>query len=92
MRKGTTVTCIRPFSRRTFLAGSLAAGGWAVTRAACAADADRSQSTAARPNVVLIMADDLGRYALGAYGGVEFRTPRLDQLARQGMKLTNCGL
>jgi arylsulfatase A len=36
------------------------------------------------------MADDLGRYALGAYGGAEFETPRLDDLARQGMKLTNC--
>ncbi|MEZ6017277.1 MAG: arylsulfatase [Planctomycetota bacterium] len=39
-----------------------------------------------RPNVVLILADDLGAGELGAYGQQKIRTPHLDQLAREGMR------
>ncbi|WP_168566227.1 arylsulfatase [Crateriforma spongiae] len=38
-----------------------------------------------RPNVVLILADDLGYSDLGCYGG-EIQTPRLDQLAKNGLR------
>ncbi len=41
-----------------------------------------------RPNVVLIMCDDLGFSDLGAYGG-EIRTPRIDQLADEGIRFTH---
>ena len=41
-----------------------------------------------RPNVVLILADDLGYSDVGAYGG-EIRTPHLDQLAYDGIRFTN---
>ena len=41
-----------------------------------------------RPNIVLIVADDLGFSDLGAYGG-EIRTPHLDALAANGVVLTN---
>ena len=47
---------------------------------------------AARPNVLLIVADDLGFSDVGAYGG-EMRTPNLDRLAAEGMRFTqfyNC--
>ena len=40
-----------------------------------------------RPNIVLIMADDLGYSDLGAYGG-EINTPHLDRLAREGLQFT----
>ncbi len=40
-------------------------------------------------NVVVIYADDLGYGDLGCYGHPKFKTPRLDQLARQGARLTN---
>ena len=43
-----------------------------------------------RPNVVLIMADDLGWEALGAYGGRAYETPRLDALAREGTTFQYC--
>src|SRR5215210_8412943 len=46
----------------------------------------------ARPNVVLIMADDMGYSDLGCYGG-EIRTPNLDALAAGGLRFTqfyNC--
>jgi len=41
-----------------------------------------------RPNIVLIMADDLGYGELGSYGQKKIRTPNLDRLARQGMRFT----
>ena len=43
-----------------------------------------------RPNILLIMADDVGVDALGCYGGESYKTPRLDALAEDGMKFTNC--
>ncbi len=44
---------------------------------------------AGRPNVLLIVADDLGYADLGCYGGKEIRTPHLDRLAEQGLRLTD---
>lgn len=41
-----------------------------------------------RPNVVIILADDLGYGDLGGYGHRTFRTPRIDRLAEEGAKLT----
>ncbi len=41
-----------------------------------------------RPNILLVMADDLGWSDIGSYGG-EIDTPRLDQLAAQGMLFTD---
>ncbi|MFO0927494.1 MAG: sulfatase [Gemmataceae bacterium] len=45
-------------------------------------------SLAARPNVVLINADDLGINDLGCYGRKDHSTPHLDRLARDGMRFT----
>lgn len=41
-----------------------------------------------KPNVVFILADDLGYRELGSYGQKLIRTPHLDKLAKQGMRLT----
>ena len=44
-----------------------------------------------KPNVVFILADNVGYGDLGSYGGGELRgapTPRLDQMAREGLRLT----
>ena len=42
-----------------------------------------------RPNVVLIMTDDAGYGDLGVYGATDIRTPNLDGLARDGVRLTD---
>ena len=45
-----------------------------------------------KPNILLIMVDNLGYGELGVYGGGELRgapTPRIDQFAAEGMRLTN---
>ena len=36
-----------------------------------------------RPNIILIMADDIGVEGIGSYGGASYRTPALDKLASQ---------
>ncbi|MES2982352.1 MAG: sulfatase-like hydrolase/transferase [Verrucomicrobiota bacterium] len=65
---------------KTFLAATtLLLGGMIAAFAA----SDR------KPNVILIMADDLGYQDLGCYGHPSIRTPVLDQLAKDGMRLTN---
>jgi len=46
------------------------------------------QSPLARPNIVLIQADDLGYGDLSSYGQASFRTPSLDRLAAEGIRFT----
>ncbi|WP_424216506.1 sulfatase-like hydrolase/transferase (plasmid) [Streptomyces sp. BI20] len=91
-------------SRRTFLAGSAAAlgvsalpaGGLAEAVAAApvtspgAAPAGTGTSDPGRPpNLVLVLADDLGYGELGAYGQRLIGTPRLDRLAAEGLRFTD---
>uniref|UniRef100_A0A096N0B6 Arylsulfatase D n=1 Tax=Papio anubis TaxID=9555 RepID=A0A096N0B6_PAPAN len=45
-------------------------------------------ANAFRPNILLIMADDLGIGDLGCYGNNTLRTPNIDQLAEEGVRLT----
>ena len=42
------------------------------------------------PNIILVMADDLGFETLGTYKGSSYETPNLDQLALDGMRFDNC--
>jgi len=42
-----------------------------------------------RPNIVVILADDLGYGDVGAYGGTVVHTPHMDQLAAEGMRFTS---
>ncbi len=44
---------------------------------------------ARRPNIVYILADDLGYGHLGCYGQKEIKTPVIDRMAREGMKFTD---
>src|SRR5688572_24966971 len=70
-------------NRRAFLTQSaLAATSLAVPQVA-------STRTSKQPNVVLIMADDLGYECLGCNGGTSYQTPHLDALAASGMRFTH---
>jgi arylsulfatase A len=50
---------------------------------------NRALKPAKRPNIILIVADDLGYSALGCYGNRFNETPNLDRLAREGMRFTD---
>jgi len=51
--------------------------------------AHAQSSRESRPNVVLIISDDLGWADLSSYGATDIRTPNLDRLAREGLRLTD---
>jgi arylsulfatase A-like enzyme len=69
-------------TRRTALAGALGTAALAAGRPAFAQGGDK-------PNVLYIMADDLGYADLSSYGRRDYRTPVLDALAAQGMMFTH---
>jgi arylsulfatase A-like enzyme len=48
-----------------------------------------SPPAATRPNVVLVIMDDIGYGDLGSYGVSDAKTPNLDRLAREGVRLTD---
>jgi len=52
--------------------------------------AGRRNPRAKQPNIIYIMADDLGYADLGCYGQKEIQTPNLDRLAAGGMRFTQC--
>jgi arylsulfatase A-like enzyme len=68
--------------RRTLL-GAL----WAL--ASCSVPGEDRTAGDARPNLVLLLADDLGVNDLGCYGRAEHRTPNLDRLAAEGLRFTS---
>jgi arylsulfatase A-like enzyme len=58
----------------------------AFTLWALAASPAMAESPAVRPNIIFIMADDLGNADLG-YRGSDIRTPPIDTLATEGVRL-----
>ena len=73
--------------RRTFMgsAAALAALSWAGKSAA-----GQSPNNRRPPNIIFIMADDLGYADLGCYGQEHIQTPNIDRLAAQGTRFTQC--
>ena len=69
----------KPITRREFVA---------TTLAATLTTAGFSQAKT-RPNLLFILADDLGWADLSCYGRPDYKTPNLDRLASQGMRFTN---
>ncbi len=51
---------------------------------------DRENERRLPPNVILIMADDMGYECLGTYGSAEYDTPNLDRLAEKGVRMDHC--
>src|SRR6478736_3696844 len=64
-------------TRRTLLTG------------AAALQLARSQAASSKPNVMVILMDDLGCRDLGIYGAADLKTPHIDSLARSGCVFDN---
>ena len=78
-------------TRRTFVGGIASAATLLLSGRDSAAEpafAQRSSRTS-RPNVIFILADDLGWGDLSCYGRPDYRTPNLDRLAAEGTRLTD---
>ena len=70
-------------TRREFVSGAVGATVAASLINATVADAQP------RPNILFILADDMGWADLSCYGRPDYQTPNLDKLATQGMRFTN---
>jgi arylsulfatase A-like enzyme len=78
-------------NRRDFL--SLTAGGAAAAAlplARCEGGLAGSKKKAKKPNIIFIMADDMGYGDLGCYGQKHIQTPNIDRLAEEGTRFTDC--
>src|SRR4051794_32045310 len=69
-------------TRREFVAATVAA-------TAISALGQRPGNLSTRPNILFILADDMGWADLSCYGRPDYQTPNLDRLAAQGMRFTN---
>lgn len=77
-----TMTSTFTLTRRATLGGAAATAALAATPAI-------ARKRATQPNILYIMADDLGYADLSCYGRRDFETPMLDKLAAQGLRFTN---
>jgi arylsulfatase A-like enzyme len=68
---------------------ALVLGVSALPTSSASAIGEQNAKGAGRPDIVLIVLDDLGYGDLGCFGCTDIRTPHIDQLARQGVKSTN---
>ena len=73
-------------SNRLFIS-LLIAGVCFISFLGCKTSKEDKIINARKPNIILIMADDMGFSDIGAYGG-EVHTPNLDHLAKEGLKFT----
>ena len=76
-----------PITRRNFL-GRAAAGAAALPWLWSGSSRAAEGATRGRPNIIVMMVDDMGYSDLGCYGG-EAKTPNLDALAAGGVRFTN---
>jgi len=78
-------------TRRRLLCGAGAMGAIGVAAAGCTAtraEQEPAPTATRKPNIIFILADDLGYGDLGCYGQKRIRTPALDRMAAEGVRFT----
>ncbi len=68
--------------RRDFIKSSLALAGWSAIPGL-------AKPAGKRPNIILILIDDMGWTDLSCFGSTYYETPHIDRLCQDGMKFTN---
>jgi len=81
---------VKNLNRREFLTLAAGSAAAAVTSfSGCNSQFSKGRHPLKQPNIIFIMADDLGPEWLSCYGGEEMKTPNLDKLAKEGMQFSN---
>ena len=70
-----------------FMGGTAGAVGLSPLLSLGSCSDDRGEDD--RPNIIVIMSDDLGYGDLGCYGASDIKTPRIDAMARDGVRFTD---
>jgi arylsulfatase A-like enzyme len=76
-------------NRRNFLK-TLSCSAAALAMKGCSSISGFSSGNSKKPNIILIMADDIGYECFGCYGSASYKTPVLDGLAKEGMRFEHC--
>ncbi len=76
---------------KTIVAANIFSGcllfSWGTT--GCAPNQKETMNVKERPNIIFIMADDMGYGDLGCYGQTKIKTPNIDRIAKEGIRFTN---
>lgn len=56
----------------------------------CSNPVKAPESSQKQPNIILIMADDVGFETIGSYGSESYKTPRIDKMAKEGVRFSQC--
>ncbi len=89
MKRVWAIAVKTPFVCCAWLAGSVYGAQQESPATAPSKDVTAATDAFRKPNVVFILADDLGYGDLGCYGQNQILTPQLDRLAKEGMRFTN---
>ena len=81
---------MRPFNVHSLKTGQTRFEMWAVVCALIVLLPSTVMASDLRPNIVVVLADDLGYGDLACYGHPVIKTPHLDQFAREGLRFTDC--
>ena len=71
------------------LSSQICSAAAALAVAALGVSSSAQAPATPRPNVVLIITDDVGYADIGSYGAKDIKTPNIDSLAKAGVKMTH---
>lgn len=75
--------------KRNFIRPGISSAASAVLLLAAVVSLHAVDESNRKPNIIFIIADDIGYGDLGCYGATKVQTPHIDRLAAQGLRMTD---